>query len=143
LYNDVTFLNEFFTRDFCEKYEYFEYALDKSTNKYVVVSKDHKKIKEKLVERHVNMGRPVIYMENMKYQNTEILLRHDFDGRPLDIKYATGTMAYLHEIIKKPINILTYDVESEGYGKEKETVEVEVRYRYNNGEMKRYEGGKV
>ena len=34
LYNDVTFLNEFFTRDFCEKYEYFEYALDKSTNKY-------------------------------------------------------------------------------------------------------------
>ena len=25
----------------------------------------------------------------------------------------------------------------------KESVEVEVRYRYNNGEMKRYEGGKV
>ena len=61
----------------------------------------------------------------------------------LILKYATGTMAYLHEIIKKPINILTYDVESEGYGKEKESVEVEVRYRYNNGELKRYEGGKV
>jgi stage V sporulation protein R len=142
-YNDVTFLNEFFTKDFCEKHEYFEYALDKSTNKYVVVSKDYKRIKKKLIDRHINMGRPVIYLENMKYKNTEILLRHDFEGRPLDIKYATGTMAYLHEIIKKPINILTYDVIEEGYGEAKESVEVEVRYRYNNGEMKRYEGGKV
>ena len=52
-------------------------------------------------------------------------------------------MAYLHEIMKRPINILTYEVETEGYGKHKETVEVEVRYRYSNGEMKRYEGGKV
>ena len=126
-----------------EKHEYFEYALDKSTNKYVVISKDHKAIKQKLVNRHVNMGLPVIYMENMKYKNTEILLRHDFEGRPLDIKYATGTMAYLHEIIKKPINILTYDVISEGHGPDKESVELEVRYRYNNGEMKRYEGGKI
>jgi stage V sporulation protein R len=142
-YNDVTFLNEFFTRDFCEKYKYFEYALDKETNKYVVVSKDYKKIKNKLIDRHVNMGMPVIYMENMKYKNNEILLRHEFEGRPLDIKYATGTMAYLHEIIKKPINILTSDVLEEGYGHEKETVEVDVRYRYNNGEMKRYEGSKV
>jgi spore cortex formation protein SpoVR/YcgB (stage V sporulation) len=89
------------------------------------------------------MGMPVIYMENMKYKNNEILLRHEFEGRPLDVKYATGTMAYLHEIIKKPINILTHDVMEDGYGEEKEVVEVEVRYRYNNGEMKRFEGSKV
>jgi len=89
------------------------------------------------------MGRPVIYMENLKYKNTEVLLRHDFEGRQLDIKYATGTMAYLHEIIKKPINLLTYDLVEEGYGAEKETIETEVRYRFNNGELKRYEGGKV
>ena len=142
-YNDVTFLNEFFTKDFCHKHKYFEYALDKETNKYVVVSKDHKKIKQKLIDRHVNMGMPVIYMENMKYNTHEILLRHEFEGRPLDLKYATGTMAYLHEIIKKPINILTNDVMEEGYGNDKEIVEVEVRYRYENGEMKRYEGSKV
>ena len=82
-------------------------------------------------------------MENMKYKNTEILLRHDFEGRPLDIKYATGTMAYLHEIIKKPINLLTYDLVEEGYGSDKETIEIEVRYRYNNGELKRFEGAKL
>ena len=52
-------------------------------------------------------------------------------------------MAYLHEIVKKPINLLTLDVMEEGYGHDKETVEVEVRYRYENGEMKRYEGSKV
>ena len=45
--------------------------------------------------------------------------------------------------LSRSINILTYDVESEGYGNEKESVEVEVRYRYYNGEMKRYEGGKI
>ena len=52
-------------------------------------------------------------------------------------------MAYLHEIIKKPINILTYDVEEEGYGEKKKLLKVEVRYRFNNGEMKRYEGSKI
>jgi hypothetical protein len=52
-------------------------------------------------------------------------------------------MAYLHEIMKRPINLLTYDVEEEGYGSSKEIVEVEVRYRYNNGEMKRFEGSKI
>ena len=136
-------MNEFFTKDFCHKYKYFEYVLDQETNKYVVVSKDHKKIKQKLIERHVNMGMPVIYMENMKYNTHEILLRHEFEGRALDLKYATGTMAYLHEIVQKPINLLTQDVMEEGYGRDKETVEVEVRYRYENGEMKRYEGSKV
>jgi spore cortex formation protein SpoVR/YcgB (stage V sporulation) len=109
----------------------------------IFVKRMSKRIKKKLIDRHINMGRPVIYLENMKYKNTEILLRHDFEGRPLDMKYATGTMAYLHEIIKKPINILTYDVETEGIGDKQQSIEIEVRFRYSNGELKRYEGTKV
>jgi stage V sporulation protein R len=142
-YNDVTFLNEFFTKDFCYENKFFEYELDKDTNKYVVVSKDYKRIKRKVIDSHLNMGMPIILLDNIKYNGNEMMLKHDFEGRPLDLKYATGTMAYIHEIYKSPINIITYDVMEEGYGSGKEVIEVEVRYRFDNGEMKRYEGSKV
>ena len=100
------------------KNEYFEYALDKSTNKYVVVSKDYKAIKKKLVDRHVL--RKTCYLHgNMKYKNNKILLRYDFEGRPLDIKYAILTM-HIYMKLLKPINLLTYDLVEEGYGSDKE-----------------------
>jgi stage V sporulation protein R len=60
LYNDYTFINEYFTRDFCEKYEFFEYGLNKDTNMYEIISRDYDKIKAKLLKRHENGGRPVI-----------------------------------------------------------------------------------
>ena len=112
LYNDYTFINEFFTQDFCEKHEFFEYKLDRDKNEYVIDSRDHAAIKKKLLKRHENGGRPIIYLENMKYKNgTEILLRHQFDELPLDSDYVKMTLKMLHRIVQRPVNIKTIDVE--------------------------------
>lgn len=112
LYNDYTFINEFFTREFCEKYEFFEYGLDRDKNEYVITSKDHDKIKTKLLKRHENGGRPIILLENMKYKGgNEILLRHQFDELPLDSTYVKHTLKMLHKIVQRPVNIKTIDVE--------------------------------
>lgn len=112
-YNDYTFLNEFFTRDFCEKHEFFEYKLNEETNEYVIASRDYKKIKKKLLKRHENGGRPLIFLENLKYKNgNEILLRHQFDELPLDRDYAKNTLRMLHRIVNKPVNIKTIEVET-------------------------------
>jgi stage V sporulation protein R len=111
LYNDYTFINEFFTRDFCEKHEFFEYKLDRDKNEYVIESRDYDKIKAKLLKKYENGGRPVITLENLKYKTSEVLLRHQFDGMPLDTEYAKQTLKMLYKIIGRPINIKTIDVE--------------------------------
>ena len=114
-YNDVTFLNEFFTREFCEKYEFFEYELDPGSNKYVVVSKDYEKIKEKLIRKYTNGGRPIIYLENVRHNDNEIMLQHEYDGRSLDKKYVKGVLKMLYKITRRVINITTMYTEPQLY----------------------------
>lgn len=112
IYNDYTFINEFFTEEFCEQNEFFEYQLDRETNEYVIASRDFNKIKKKLLKRHENGGRPVILLENLKYkQGSEILLRHQFDQMPLDSEYVKNTLKMLYRIVNRPVNIKTVDVD--------------------------------
>lgn len=78
----------------------------------MITSKDHDKIKTKLLKRHENGGRPIILLENMKYKGgNEILLRHQFDELPLDSTYVKHTLKMLHKIVQRPVNIKTIDVE--------------------------------
>jgi len=136
-YNDYTFINEFFTKEFCHKNKFFEYKLNKQSNKYEVVSKDHKKIKKKLMNKHLNMGRPIIFLENLRHNNTEILLSHQFDGRPLDVTYARGVMKSMFGIVKRPINVKTIEVQVKvgAEGKE-EVTEKGVFFRFDGNEFK-------
>lgn len=111
-YNDYTFINEFFTKELCEKNEFFEYKLNEETNQYEIHSRDHDAIKAKLLKRHENGGRPVISLENLKYKNgAEILLRHHFEEQPLDAEYVKHTLMMLYKIVNRPVNIKTTDVE--------------------------------
>lgn len=104
-YNDINFINEFFTRDFCEEHEYFEYGLDPETNKYVVVSKDYEVIKSKLIQRYTNGGRPVIELK--RYSKDGYELHHKYDGQPLDSKYVEKTLKMMYNIVEMPIRIKT------------------------------------
>jgi stage V sporulation protein R len=111
-YNDYTFINEFFTRDFCEKNEFFEYNLNPETNQYEITSRDHSAIKAKLLKRHENGGRPVISLENLKYKTGgEILLRHHYEDQPLDSEYVKQTLVMFYKIAHRPVNIKTMDVD--------------------------------
>ena len=66
------------------------------------------------MKRHENGGRPIIYLENLKYkQGSEILLKHQFDQMPLDVEYVKSTLKMLYKIANRPVNIKTVDVEVE------------------------------
>lgn len=116
-YNDLTFLNEFFTKEFCHKHKFFEYHLNPHTNEYVCTSKDHKKIKKKLIDRYINCGKPIIYLENLKHNNTDIYLRHEFDGKPLNKDYLRGTLKMLYRVTRRKVRLATTAViENSVYG---------------------------
>lgn len=113
--NDVTFLDEYMTEEFCERMKLFTYAFNKRTNQYEIVDRDYKKVKEKLLFGLTNMGRPFIQVVDGNYQNKgELLLRHRHHGMDLDVRYAHETLKNIGEIWRRPVHVET---ESEGQKK--------------------------
>ena len=82
LYNDVTFIDEFFTADFCREHKLFTLRLSTTgTGNYEIESREFKKVKEKLLFQLTNFGDPFIYVEDANYENRgELLLRHRHEG---------------------------------------------------------------
>ena len=108
LYNDVTFIDEFFTADFCERNKFFSFSLNERTGNYEIDSREFKKIKDKMLFPLTNFGDPFIFVEDANYENRgELLLRHRHEGTDLQIDHARETLTALVRIWRRPVNLLT------------------------------------
>ena len=107
-HNDITFIDEFFTQEFCERQQLFTYQFNPRTNQYEISERDFKAVKEKLLSSLTNFGTPVIEVVDSNYQNRgELLLRHVHRGVDLDYNHACETLRNIFYIWKRPIHIET------------------------------------
>ena len=105
-HNDVSFIDEFFTQEFCDRQQLFTYKYNPLTGRNEIESRDFMEIKNKLLNQLSNFGSPVIEVESGNYQNRgELLLRHVHRGVDLDIGYASDTLRNLFALWKRPVNI--------------------------------------
>ena len=108
LYNDVTFIDEFLTEDFCREEQFFSFSLNERSGNYEIDSREFHKIKEKLLFQLTNFGDPFIRVEDANYENRgELLLRHRHEGVDLDEDQARATLAALERIWRRPVNLAT------------------------------------
>ncbi len=108
IYNDVTFIDEFLTPEFCERHQLFTYAFNKQTSEYVIENRDFQAIKERLLFSLSNFGQPFIYLEDANYKNRgELYLVHRYDGVALKLEAARDTMANLCKIWQRPVHLQT------------------------------------
>ncbi len=106
--NDVTFIDEYLTEEFVERYKLYTYAFNRRTNQYEIAERDFKKVKEKLLFQLTNMGQPFVYVKDGNFQNKgELLLWHKHQGLDLDVRWGRETMRSLAEVWKRPINVET------------------------------------
>lgn len=113
LYDDVNLIREFFTQDFCDKYEFFEWKKYPNGD-YVIENKDAKKIAKKLIQRHTNRGLPDIRLADHNHLDKDImLLEHQWEGRTLYMPYINETLKSMHEITGKSILLVTKDQNEE------------------------------
>jgi len=109
LYNDVTLIMEFFTPEFCEKYEFFEWK-KYPNGEYVIENKDPNKIKNKLVSKYMNGGLPDIRLADPNHKNKGImLLQHKWNGRILHDAYVKPVLESLRFLWKKDVYLATRD----------------------------------
>lgn len=108
IYNDVTFIDEFLTEDFCVRNRMFVYKMNKETGKFEVDTRDFKAIKAQLLFQMTNFGQPIIKVEDANFENRgELLLHHTHEGLDLQPNYMDATMQNLFNLWKRPINLVT------------------------------------
>jgi len=77
VHNDVTFIDEFLTEEFCNEQKLFTYEYNKQSGEWVIANREWKKVKEKLLFQLANRGQPFVYVEDGNYENRgELFLRH-------------------------------------------------------------------
>ncbi len=108
LYNDVTFIDEFLTADFCREQKLFSFGYSNRNERFEIESREFKQIKEKLLFQLTNAGNPFIYVEDANFENRgELLLRHDHQGLDLRGDWSREVLKSLVRVWKRPVNLLT------------------------------------
>jgi len=108
IYNDILFIDEFLTPQFCEEHKLFTYEYNPQTGEYVIAHRDFRKVKEKLLFQLTNFGQPYIYVEDGNFENrSELLLRHRHEGVDLKVDYAKETLRNLNKIWSRPVHLET------------------------------------
>ena len=108
VHNDITFIEEFLTPEFCAKHKMFSFAYNDSTDYYEIASREFEKIKRQLLASLTNHGRPVIRVLDGNYRNRgELLLGHDWGGVELRQDWARATLTNLSELWGRPVNLET------------------------------------
>lgn len=106
VYNDVGFIQEFMTDEFIEKNRYYEYGRDPHTKQLKIVSRDPNRIRQQLLYRLTNLGRPFIYVVDGNYRNRgELYLAHKHNGLDIEIKFAVETLRNLHKVWQRPVHL--------------------------------------
>ena len=111
-HNDITFLDEYLTPEFCAEHQLFTFGHNPRANQWQIASRDFGEVKKKLLTQLTNMGQPVIEVEDANFNNrSELLLTHRYDGVDLDVAYSQATLMNLHKLWKRPVHIATQKAE--------------------------------
>jgi stage V sporulation protein R len=107
-YNDVTFIDEFLTEDFCVQNKMFVYRFNQRTGKYEVDTRQFDGVKKQLLFQLTNFGQPIIQVENANYKNRgELFMRHRFEGVEMQQNYMEETLKNLGKLWKRPVHLAT------------------------------------
>ncbi len=106
--NDITFIDNYITEEFVERYQLYTYEFNRRTNQFEIAERDFKKVKEKLLGQLTNMGQPFVFVTDLNFENRgELLLWHQHQGVDLDLRWAKETMANTSRIWNRPVNLQT------------------------------------
>jgi stage V sporulation protein R len=108
VHNDITFIDNFLTPEFCIRHKLFTFAWQEQAGQYYIASRDFEEIKRQLLFSLTNRGKPWIYVTDGNFRNRgELLLKHEQAGVDLKIKEAQDTLANLQFLWGRPVHLQT------------------------------------
>lgn len=107
---DITLLRKYLSHSLVKKLDMYTYKLEEVNGEpmWVVQETDWHKVRDSLLDSMTNFGIPVLFVEDGDYKRRgELLLKHEFDGKQLDLDYTERTLKYIHLIWKRPVHVQT------------------------------------
>ncbi len=107
-HNDITFIDNFLTEDFCRDNGLFAYEYDKRSKQFLIDSRQFAVIKQKLLFMLSNRGEPRIMVTDGNHGNRgELELTHQHEGVDIQVDWASGVLANLSRIWGRPVHLVT------------------------------------
>ena len=105
--NDITFIDNYLTPEFVERYNLYHYRRDPDSGRMVVVNRDFDTIKRQFLFQLDNHSQPYIFVVDANYGNAgELCLVHGrFCGIEVDAKWAAKTIKVLQRFWGRPVNL--------------------------------------
>ena len=104
--DDVSFLRNYLDQAVVEACNLYVYA--RRGDQWVIVEDDWRQVRDLLVLHRVRGGHPLIVVVDGDYHGRrELLLRHVFDGRELDLEEARHTLAHVERLWRRPVYLET------------------------------------
>jgi len=108
IHNDLTFVDEFLTYDFCRQHKLFQFGFNEGSGYYEIESRQFEDVKTALLFNLTNLGRPNIRVVDGNYRNrNELYLEHQYNGVELKANYAEDTLANLAKLWHRPVYVET------------------------------------
>ena len=108
VHNDITFIDAFFTEEFCHEHKFFIYSYNAERGGYEVADRNWRSVKQKLLAGLTNFGQPVINVVDGNFENRgELLLEHRHEGTDLRLDYARDTLEHIFKLWTRPVHIKT------------------------------------
>ena len=108
LYNDVMFIDEFFTEEFCREQLFYTFGWNERSTQWEIQSRQYQQIKQQLLTMLTHRGNPFIRVLDGNYENRkELLLVHDYDGTDLKMDWARDTLRNLFLVWRRPVHLRT------------------------------------
>ncbi|RMF80989.1 MAG: SpoVR family protein, partial [Planctomycetota bacterium] len=106
VHNDVTFIDEFLTPEFVDRYKLYHYRHDPATGRIIAVNRDFDQIKARMLFMLTNHCRPYIYVVDGNYNNRgELYLAHKHIGVDIQIKYSNECLRNLFRLWGRPVHL--------------------------------------
>jgi len=110
VHNDITFLRSYLDEEMCQELNLFSYSYKKSKNHISVDetsdNEGWEKVRDSLIKTVGLNSIPTIYVEEMQKDHT-LILRHEHDGRDLDMQYAKKVFEYIQELWGEKVQLYT------------------------------------
>lgn len=104
--SDPSFLRNYLTKELTDELDL--YIFEKKGQDWTITDKTWEKVRDQLVYSRVNGGFPYLVVVDGDYQRTgELVLRHEYEGTELDLKYIERTMPFVVQLWGKPVHLET------------------------------------
>ncbi|WP_018753334.1 SpoVR family protein [Paenibacillus sanguinis] len=104
--SDISFLRSYLSKELVQDLDL--YIFEKQGPEWKITDKTWEHIRDQLVASRVNGGSPYIVVQDGDYlRSGELLLKHQYEGLELDLKYLERTLPHVYHLWGRPVHLET------------------------------------